>query len=70
MMFNERKKVAQPIIDYIRNGDCSMENLLGLRATLQSINVAIDRRLHIMAKQRDIVKKRTKTDELESNWLD
>lgn len=47
-----------------------MENLLGLRASLQAVIVAIDRRLSIMAKQRDLVKKKIKTDELEQNWLD
>lgn len=70
MMFNDRKKVVKPIIDYIKSGRCSLENLLGLRASLQAVIVAIDRRLHIMAKQRDLVKTKLKTDEFEENWLD
>ena len=70
MMFEDRKKVVKPVIDYIKSGRCSMENLLGLRASLQAVIVAIDRRLSIMAKQRDLVKKKIKTDELEQNWLD
>ena len=69
-MFGERKKVVKPVIDYIKSGRCSMENLLGLRSSLQAVIVAIDRRLHIMAKQRDLVKKKIKTDELEETWLD
>ena len=69
-MFGERKEVTKPIIDYIKSGKCSLENLLGLRSTLQAIIVAIDRRLAIMAKQRDLVKSKLKTDEMEQNWLD
>lgn len=70
MMFNERKKIVKPIIDYIQSGQCSLENLLGLRASLQAVIVAIDRRLNIMAKQRHLVKTKLKTDELEETWLD
>ena len=70
MMFGERKKVVKPVIDYIQSGKCSLENMLGLRASLQAVIVAIDRRLHVMAKQRDLVKSKLKTDELEEDWLD
>lgn len=70
MMFKERKKIVKPVIDYIQSGKCSLENMLGLRASLQAVIVAIDRRLHVMAKQRDLVKSKIDTKGIEEDWLD
>ena len=69
-MFKERKKIVKPVIDYIQSGKCSLENMLGLRASLQAVIVAIDRRLHVMAKQRDLVKSKIDTKGIEEDWLD
>lgn len=69
MNFSQRKKIVQPIIDYLRSNDCSIESVLGLLATLNAIITALYRRLDKMVKERDKLLARIKHDS-EETWLD
>lgn len=69
MDFNKRKQSTKPIVNYIKSGDCSIENLLGLKAVIQALDVAIDRRLQAVIKQRDKLQSKLKIDD-ETEWLD
>ncbi len=65
----KRKYYLKPILEYIKSGDITKENLLGMRASLQAMITAIDRRLKELTMQRDRLKRRLKLEEDES-WLD
>ena len=69
MNFSQRKKLIQPIIDYLKSNDCSIESILGLLATLNAVTTALYRRLDKMIKERDklVAKIKHKSDE---GWLD
>ena len=69
MNFSQRKKIVQPIIEYLKNNDCSIENVLGLLATLNAVITALYRRLDKMVKERDKLLAKIK-HESEEGWLD
>ena len=72
MDFSERKQILKHVTEYLKSKNCNLESLLGLRASLQATLVAIDRRIHIMVKQQDVLKKKLGMDSNsnENEWLD
>ncbi len=70
MDFNQRLNITKKITKYLNSENCSIENLLGLKVVIQALDVAIDRRLQNLIKQKDKLQSKVKTIEDENNWLD
>lgn len=70
MNFNQRLNITKKITKYLNSENCSIENLLGLKIVIQALDVAIDRRLQNLIKQKDRLQSKVKTIEDENNWLD
>lgn len=70
MDFNQRLNITKKITKYLNSENCSIENLLGLKTVIQALDVAIDRRLQNLIKQKDKLQSKVKTIEDENNWLD
>lgn len=70
MDFNQRLNITKKITKYLNSENCSIENLLGLKIVIQALDVAIDRRLQNLIKQKDKLQSKVKTIEDENNWLD
>lgn len=70
MNFNKRLEITKKITKYLNSDNCSIENLLGLKIVIQSLDVAIDKRLQNLVKQKDNLQSKVKTIEDEQNWLD
>lgn len=70
MDFKKRKALFEPIAKYLKSNDCHVESLLGIRASLQAALVAVDKRLTILVKQRDVLKSKVKIEEDSTSWLD
>lgn len=70
MDFNQRLNITKKITKYLNSENCSIENLLGLKIVIQALDVAIDRRLQNLIKQKDRLQSKVKTIEDENNWLD
>lgn len=70
MDFNQRLYITKKITKYLNSENCSIENLLGLKIVIQALDVAIDRRLQNLIKQKDRLQSKVKTIEDENNWLD
>lgn len=69
MDFKQRKNIQDHITSYINSEYTCIENLLGLKVIIQVLDVAIDRRLQAMLKQRDKLQSKIKVDN-ENDWLD
>lgn len=69
MDFNQRLNITKRITKYLNSETCSIENLLGLKIVIQALDVAIDRRLQIMVKQKDTLQSKLKIED-NNNWLD
>lgn len=70
MDFNQRLNITKKITKYLNSENCSIESLLGLKIVIQALDVAIDRRLQNLIKQKDKLQSKVKTIEDENNWLD
>jgi hypothetical protein len=70
MDFNQRLNITKKITKYLNSENCSIENLLGLKIVIQALDVAIDKRLQSLIKQKDKLQSKIKTIEDENNWLD
>jgi hypothetical protein len=70
MDFNQRLNITKKITKYLNSENCSIENLLGLKIVIQALDVAIDKRLQSLIKQKDKLQSKVKTIEDENNWLD
>lgn len=69
MDFPERKNSFKPIIDYLRNENCTIEQLLGLKASLQALDVAVDRGLKRVHWKKNKLKTKLRIDD-DMSWLD
>lgn len=69
MDFKQRKYIEQLVISYIKSEYTCIEHLIGLKVIIQALDVAIDRRLKEMVKQRDKLQSKLKIDN-ENSWLD
>lgn len=69
MDFKQRKNIQKLITTYIKSEYTCIEHLMGLKIVIQALDVAIDRRLQEMLKQRDKLQTKVKVDN-ESGWLD
>lgn len=69
MNFKQRKNIQDLITSYIKSEYTCIEHLMGLKIIVQSLDVAIDRRLKEMLKQRNKLQSKIKLDKIE-NWLD
>lgn len=69
MDFNQRLNITKKITQYLNSDNCSIENLIGLKIVIQALDVAIDRRLQALTKQKDILNSKIKIND-ESSWLD
>lgn len=69
MNFKQRKAIEKLVTDYIKSEYTCIEHLMGLKVIIQALDVAIDRRLQSMLKQRDKLQSKLKVDN-ESEWLD
>ena len=67
MDFQKRKQVFDPVFMYLRLKNCSMEELLGLKANTQALDVAIDRALVRVIELKSKLKVRIDN---EMDWLD
>lgn len=67
MDFKKRKKSFDPVFYYLKLQNCSMEELLGLKANVQALDVAIDRALKRVHKLRSGLKVKIEDD---TEWLD
>jgi hypothetical protein len=69
MDYDQRKKIEQFITAYLKSEYCCIEHLMGLKIIIQALDVAIDRKLQTMFKQRDRLQTKLKVDN-ENGWLD
>jgi len=69
MDFNQRKNIQNLVTAYIKSEYTCIEHLMGLKVVIQALDVAIDRRLQEMLKQRDKLQSKLKVDR-EEDWLD
>ena len=69
MDFKQRKNIQDLITAYIKSEYTCIEHLIGLKVIIQALDVAIDRRLQQMLKQRDKLQAKLKIDN-ETDWLD
>lgn len=69
MDFKQRKNIQNLVTTYIKSEYACIEHLMGLKVIIQALDVAIDRRLQEMLKQRDKLQSKLKVDN-ESDWLD
>jgi hypothetical protein len=69
MDFKQRKQIQDLVTKYIKSEYTCIEHLLGLKVVVQALDVAIDRRLQSMLKQRDKLQTKLKVDN-SSEWLD
>lgn len=69
MDFKQRKTISDLITKYVNSEYCCIEHLMGLKIVIQALDVAVDRRLQELIKQRNKLQSKirnTKKDE----WLD
>lgn len=69
MDFKQRKNIEKLVTAYIKSEYTCIEHLIGLKVIIQALDVAIDRRLQEMLKQRNKLQSKLKVDN-ESDWLD
>ena len=69
MDFKQRKNIQNLVTAYINSEYTCIEHLMGLKVVIQALDVAIDRRLQSMLKQRDKLQTKVKVDN-ENDWLD
>lgn len=69
MNFKERKSIQDFVTAYVKSEYCCIEHLMGLKIVIQALDVAIDRRLQELLKQRDKLQSKIKVDK-EEGWLD
>ncbi len=69
MDFNQRLQITKKITSYLNSDNCSIENLMGLKIIIQALDVAIDKRLKILIRQKDYLNTKIKTED-ETTWLD
>lgn len=69
MNFKQRKAIQEVVTNYIKSEYTCIEHLMGLKVVIQALDVAIDRRLQTMLKQRDRLQSKLKVDN-ENEWLD
>lgn len=72
MNFNQRKNIEKLVTSYIKSEYTCIEHLMGLKIVIQALDVAIDRRLQTMLKQRDKLQAKVKVtkNNKEEEWLD
>jgi hypothetical protein len=70
MDFKQRKKIERMVTSYIKSEYTCIEHLLGLKIVIQALDVAIDRRLQSMLKQRDKLHSKLRVSSNENEWLD
>lgn len=69
MNFHQRKVVSDKISSYLKSENCCIEHLMGLKVVIQALDVAIDRRLQELLRQRDKLNTKLKINN-EQDWLD
>lgn len=69
MDFKQRKNIQNLVTAYIKSEYTCIEHLMGLKVIIQALDVAIDRRLQEMLKQRDKLQSKLKVDN-ETDWID
>ncbi len=69
MDFRERKRLLDPINNYLKSDDCSLENLLGLKASIAALDVSLGRRIKKVVREKDKLNSLIKIDR-EEEYLD
>lgn len=69
MNFNQRLEITKKITSYLNSDNCSIENLIGLKIIIQALDVAIDKRLQILTRQKDNLTSKIKQNK-DAEWLD
>jgi hypothetical protein len=67
--FNQRLEITKKITTYLNSDNCSIENLIGLKIIIQALDVAIDKRLQILTRQKDNLTSKIKQNR-DAEWLD
>jgi hypothetical protein len=67
--FNQRLEITKKITTYLNSDNCSIENLIGLKIVIQALDVAIDKRLQILTRQKDNLTSKIKQNK-DAEWLD
>lgn len=69
MNFKQRKTISDLIIKYVKSEYCCIEHLMGLKIVIQALDVAVDRRLQELIKQRNKLQSKIRNTK-EDEWLD
>lgn len=69
MDFKNRKENIKPFFDYLKNENCTMEQLLGLRASIQALEVGVEKALRRVHRSKTRLEDRVNLKN-EMDWLD
>ena len=69
MDFKERKETFAPVAKYLKDKNCNLESLLGLKVHLDSLSCALERNLERVAKNHWKMRDKIKNED-ELDWLD